>query len=251
MSLKDIAVLLLVPPVNLLLIGLVGLVLAWRGMRAGWLIAGLSMLGMLVLSLPITAALLIWSLEANLTDLRPGVADQISGAIVILSAEDVVFRPGGILVGQDVGPLTLERLRAGAVLQRQTGLPVLVSGGMLAAGHPPVALTMARVLLRDFGVRARWVEGGSLDTWENAAMSAAMLRRDGIATVRVVTHGWHMPRALQSFAHAGMAATPAPNSLASPNWRSLTMLVPTAGAWQRSTWALHEWIGLLAYSLRG
>jgi hypothetical protein len=29
------------------------------------------------------------------------------------------------------------------------------------------------------------------------------------------------------------------------------MLAPTAGAWQRSTWALHEWIGLLAYSFRG
>ena len=110
---------------------------------------------------------------------------------------------------------------------------------------------MARVLQRDFGVSARWVEGRSLDTWENAGMSAAMLRQDGIATVRVVTHGWHMRRALQSFAHAGMTATPAPNSLTSPKFDSLTMLLPTAGAWQRSTWALHEWIGLLVYGFRG
>jgi uncharacterized SAM-binding protein YcdF (DUF218 family) len=206
MSLNEVVAALLVLPVNLLPIGAAGLVLAWRGVRAGWLVAGSSMLGMLALSLPVTASLLMWSLETGLTSLPPDTA--LPGAIVILSAEARSFRPGGILVGEDVGPLTLERLRAGAALQRRTGLPILVSGGVLAPGHPAVASTMAHVLERDFGVRARWVEDRSQDTWENAGMSAAMLRQDGVAAVRVVTHGWHMRRALQSFAHAGMAATP-------------------------------------------
>lgn len=242
---------LLVPPVSLLPIGAVGLALAWRGWRAGWLLAGLSMLAQLALSLPVTAAALMWTLEAGLTDLPDASAAVPAGAIVILSAEARSFRPGGILVGEDVGPLTLERLRAGAALQRRTGLPILVSGGVLTVGHPPVALTMARVLERDFGVPTRWVEDRSEDTWENAAMSAAMLRRDGVAAVRVVTHGWHMRRALQSFAHAGMAATAAPASLETFEVNIPAMLAPTAAAWQRSNWALHEWIGLLAYGFRG
>jgi uncharacterized SAM-binding protein YcdF (DUF218 family) len=248
MSLNDMAAALLVPPVNLLPIGAVGLVLAWRGYRAGWLVAGLSMLGMLVLSLPLTASVLIWSLETGLPGPPPGMPPP--GAIVILSAESREFMPGGVLVGDDVGPLTLERLRAGAALQRQTGLPVLVTGGVLIKGRPAVASVMARVLQRDFSVPTRWIEDRSQDTWENAGMSAEILRRAGITSVQVVTHGWHMRRALESFAHTGIAATPAPSSLETLRMDRPAMLAPSAGAWQRSFWALHEWIGLLAYSLR-
>ncbi|NDG51210.1 MAG: hypothetical protein EBY30_19755, partial [Rhodospirillales bacterium] len=39
--------------------------------------------------------------------------------------------------GARVGGLTLERLQEGAALQRRTGLPLLVTAGVLSPGDPP------------------------------------------------------------------------------------------------------------------
>ncbi|HEY0420842.1 MAG TPA: YdcF family protein, partial [Acetobacteraceae bacterium] len=171
-------------------------------------------------------------------------------AIVILSAEGREFRAGGIVEGHDVGPLTLERLRAGALLQRRTQLPVLTSGGLLRQSDPPIARTMAEVLTRDFAVPVRWVEDASSDTWENARLSTALLRRDGEASVYLVTHAWHMRRALLAFSRAGIAVSPAPVAIDPLPGGELSNFVPSASGWMRSYFALHEWIGLLAYALR-
>jgi uncharacterized SAM-binding protein YcdF (DUF218 family) len=248
MWLNDMAGYLLVPPVNLLPVALIGLLLAWRGRRVGFVVAALALVCMVALSMPLVASALIWSLEA---DLPEGPVGAPPGAIVILSAESRRFLPGGVLAGDDVGPLTLERLRAGAVLHHRTGLPVLVTGGVVGPDQPPVARTMAMVLARDFGVQARWVEDRSRDTWENASLSAEILRRDGIGAISLVTSAWHMKRALASFVPTGLAVTPAPDALETREIHLPAMLAPNAGAWQRSTWALHEWIGLLVYRLRG
>ena len=109
---------------------------------------------------------------------------------------------------------------------------------------------MARVMTEDFGVTPRWVEPRSTTTWENAAFSAALLRAEGIRSVYVVTHAWHMPRAAQAFAAAGLEMTPAPVRLDVVPALRLIDLIPVAGGWQRSYFALHEWIGQLWYGAR-
>ncbi len=149
----------------------------------------------------------------------------------------------------DVGPLTLERERAGAVLARRTGLPVLVTGGLVTA-PPPVGQMMAASMAADFGVPVRWTEDRSATTWENASFSAPMLRQAGISRVYLVTHAWHMRRALLAFRRAGIDAVPAPVRMdPGPRW-TLGELVPRTSAWERSFFALHEWLGLLFYMVR-
>lgn len=250
--LKELAVALLVPPANLLPIALLGLALAARGpqrrRRLGHWATGLALAAMWLLSLPAVAALLTVALETGLDQSPPG--SPPAGAIVILSAESREFGPGGILVGDDVGPLTLERMRAGAALHRRTGLPMLVTGGTLSPGQPAIARTMALVMQRDFDLPVRWVEPRSDDTWENAAFSAALLHADGVRAIQLVTHAWHMPRAVRAFARQGLAVTAAPVALDLLRLQPRDFILPTAGAWQRSAWAVHEWIGLLAYRLR-
>ena len=124
---------LVVPPPNLVLIALAGLVLMrWRWYRrAGTIIVAVSLVLLLVLSLPITGQSLLVSLEQGLPLTPP--ADAPPQAIVILSAEvEHTIGPGPDV---RVGPLTLQRLRAGAALYRRTHLPILVSGGTLQKGR--------------------------------------------------------------------------------------------------------------------
>ncbi len=238
--LTSIAYMLLIPPTALLLPLALGIVL-----RRRWL-AGLSLVGLVVLALPITAPVLDgWMAGSNST--QAGLRPQ---AIVILSAERRDGPPGGVLEGEDIGAFTTERVRAGVVLARRTDLPVLVSGGVLKSGTPPIATTMARIMADEFRIAPRWVEGKSLDTWQNAQFSAEMLRADGITTVYLVTTSWHMPRSRLAFERAGLAVVPMPaRGQEVPTWAAWGF-VPSAGAWQRSYYALHELIGYGWYLLR-
>jgi uncharacterized SAM-binding protein YcdF (DUF218 family) len=242
------------PPVNLLLVLAVGLALmrdaGRRGRRrrvGGW-IAALGFTGLVVLSLPATAWVLLRSLETGLVLEPPeGV---VPGAIVVLSAEDLRAVPGGIVDPPDLGPLTLQRLRAGALLHRRTGLPILVSGGVLRTDTPPIAQAMARVLASEFDAPARWVEDRSLTTWENAGFSTALLRADGVQAAYVVTHAWHMRRSLFAFRHTGLPAVAAPTHFTGPARLDLAAFVPSPHAWADCRYALHEWIGLAWYAMK-
>ena len=242
------------PPVNLLLVVAVGLALmADAGRRSvrrrmgGW-IAGLGFTGLVVLSLPVVAWLLLVSLERGLV-LEPAEG-AAPGAIVILSAEDLRAVPGGIVDPPDIGALTLQRLRAGALLHRRTGLPILVTGGVLRPGSPPIADAMARVLATEFDTPVRWIEDRAATTWENAEFSARMLRADGVSAVYVVTHAWHMRRGLLAFRRTALAATAAPSHFTGPARPDIASFAPSAHAWGDSRYALHEWIGLAWYALR-
>jgi uncharacterized SAM-binding protein YcdF (DUF218 family) len=232
-----------VPPPNLVLATLVGLVLMrrlrWR--RVGTVVVSTSLALLLILSVPVVSQALLISLEQGLPLVPP--QNDPPQAIVILSAEVEHIRGPGL--GIDVGPLTLQRLRAGAALQRRTHLPILVSGGSLQTDEPPIAGLMAAGLKNDFSVPVQWIEGRSRNTWQNASDSAAILEPLGIHSVYVVTHAWHEHRAVIAFRHAGLQATAAPVQLDSLS----AGVLPSTTAWVHSYLALHEWIGLAWYWL--
>jgi uncharacterized SAM-binding protein YcdF (DUF218 family) len=247
--LSAVATVLLVPPVNLVLLALAGMALARRRPVAGRRLTCSALLALLLLAMPIVPGLLLRGLERGIgppgAQSAPLPAPQ---AIVILGADATATGPGP---GQaQVGALTLERLRGGAALARASGLPVLVTGGVVSEAGPPVAMLMARSLAEDFSTPARWVEPASKTTWENAAFSAAMLRREGIGTVLLVTHAWHMRRALIAFRAVGLTALPAPLPPERAPRLTWGSVVPRVSAWERGYFALHEWIGCAWYALR-
>ena len=247
MSLGAFATAVVVPPLNLLPLGLAGLALWWRWPRFGRLLVAVSLLGLLVFSLPVTSRSLIASLEWSLPSAPP---DQPPAAIVILGGDAGYGTDAGLEPGTGIGPLTLERMRAGALMQRRTGLPVLVTGGALEPGVEPIATQMARSLHDEFGVTVRWVEPASDDTWQNAQFSAAMLHAAGIGSVYLVTHAWHIRRAAMAFARFGIATTPAPLRFDRAPRFTFDEFMPHATAVLNSYFALHEWIGCVYYALR-
>jgi uncharacterized SAM-binding protein YcdF (DUF218 family) len=259
-SLGSLPSALLIPPLNLLPLGLAGVALSalrrprWR--RLGRWATGLAVAGLFVLSLPACAEVLIWSLEVGLP--RGAVPDDSGaskadrpGAIVILSGDAALGdATGGIEPGSGIGVVTLDRMRAGAVLARRTGLPILVTGYSLEERAVPIAVQMAHSLRDDFGTTVRWVEPAASDTWENAQFSAKLLRADGITSVYVVTDAWHMKRSLMAFARTGIAATPAPTRFDRLPVLEMSEFVPHIWPLQASYYAMHEWIGCLYYALR-
>ncbi|GGJ44290.1 YdcF family protein [Neoroseomonas lacus] len=161
------------------------------------------------------------------------------GAIIVLGAE---ARNGPD--GPDVGPLTLERLRCAAVLQRVTGLPLLVTGGPPGPDVAPLALAMRATLENDFAVPVRWVEPTARNTRDNLQLAAAILGRDGVRGAYLVTHAWHMPRAQREAVRFGLPVVPAMvGCQRRPDGRP-TDLLPHADDLATSRFALREWTGL-------
>jgi uncharacterized SAM-binding protein YcdF (DUF218 family) len=196
--------------------------------------------------MPVAGGLLMIALERDLPLTPPPTSPP--QAIVILGGDVVLGSSRTAAV--NLGPISLERLQAGAALARRTGLPILVSGGSLREGEAPLAALMADSLVHDFQVSARWVEAGSLDTWENAHLSAAILHEQGIRSIYVVTQAWHERRAIMAFADTGITVTAAPPRLDRLRAPLAANFVPDVAGWQESYYALHEWIGCVYYALR-
>jgi uncharacterized SAM-binding protein YcdF (DUF218 family) len=246
-SISPLAGFILLPPTS-------GLVLAVAGYAASHLRAGRAALaaglGILWLtSLPIIADTLLRGLEVGLPNTLPAGA-AAPGAIVVLGGDGTVIDNNGTPIG-DIGALSLTRLRYGATIARAQNLPVLLTGGKLSRNTPPIAELMAASLQKDFGIKPEFVENASRDTWENASLSAPILRSHGILSVIVVTNAWHMRRALLAFHAAGIAAIP--GNVPRDSWpdpASLTSFLPQSGAWVRSYYAIHEWVGCFWYAHR-
>lgn len=252
MSLGPLPSALLLPPGNLLIAGVAAVVLPWppRARRVIRVLGRIALLLVLVLAVPIVPTLMELAMERGLP-LTPPV--QIPpGAIVILSADVRASADGALEPRASAGPVTLERVEAGVRLARRTGLPILVTGGVVAPDTPPAGKVMAKLLQTSFGETARWVEARSHDTWQNAAYSAPLLKGAGINSIYLVTNGAHMPRAILAFREAGIAATAAPVRLAvmPRNLLAAEYWVPSPEALARSALDLHEAIGWLWYWLR-
>jgi uncharacterized SAM-binding protein YcdF (DUF218 family) len=233
------------PPTSLVLIALAGMLIGQRRRSAGMTLAVASLLALLALSTTFVARTLMHTLEPP-----PLNAAQRAGAqaIVILAGGRVHASPEW--GGDTVSASTLRRLRYGALLARETGLPVLLSGGNPDRAELPEARLMQTALEHDFGVRARWIEDRSDTTAENARMTAAILAPLGITRVLLVTDGFHMPRARRAFAVVGLTPiTAATGYIGQPQFR-LQHLVPNAEALRLSHLALREWAAGLWYRLR-
>ncbi len=206
------------------------------------LIAG-SLIAIWLLSTHYIAALLLDSLKPPPVELSGKEAD----AIVILGGGS---NRGSIEYGGDsVSAFTLERIRYGAWLARKLHKPILVTGGGPAGGSAEGDIMRAS-LEQEFDLNVRWVEAASSNTRENARMSSRLLKEAGIERIYLVTHAWHLARAVPEFESMGFKVIPAGTGYSLPEKPGLLDFVPNAKAFYNSWLALHEWIGLLWYRIR-
>lgn len=227
------------PPTGPLLLAILGLAVRGRNSRLGAGLAWAGVLSLLALSIPAVAALLMRGLHLP----APFDRDQATGAQAIVILGGGTRRDAPEYGGDTLATLTLERVRYGARVAREIGLPVLVTGGSTYGGKPEAEL-MRDALQREFGVTVRWAENRSRTTHENAQYSAAMLRAAGIGRVVLVAHAFDMRRATAEFAAAGIATVPAATGIPAREHRVGDYLPGISGL-QASYYALYEILGNL------
>ena len=257
-GLKPFLLTLLMPPLPLLLLALLGAWALRRRPALGW-------------SLLLGSGALQWALWT------PAGADALAEALLQPPAALAPGRPlaaspdrngpalilvlgGGRVEAPEYGEVTLnalslQRLRYGVALSRQSGLPLAFSGGRgpgMDEGQSEGALA-ARIAREEYGHPLAWVEDRSRDTRENADFSVERLRGQGIGRLVLVTHDLHEPRALRNVARARDAAGLSFELVAAPvgapgrqTPREWSDFLPSAAGIARSRYVLHEWLGLRA-----
>jgi len=246
---------LVLPPVPFILMILVGARLMYRSRALAWGLLLLGCFGTWVMCTTAVGGMLTNGLLMPPRALGPSEIAELKRApktaIVVLGAGRYLLAPEyGV---SNLKPITIERLRYALWLGRETGLPVAYSGGV---GHgsdpgPSEAEIAARIAEHEFGHPLRWTEGLSRDTNENAYRSLTLMHEQGIERIVLVTHGFHMRRALGAFERAKqrsgtpmvMVAAPMGMDPAGPmragDW------LPTMAGFSQTRIALHEWLGRL------
>lgn len=243
--LSQLAGALLLPPGLFLVVAAVAWWLIARRPRAARRVLAAGMALLWLLATPWCAQTLHRWLEVA----QPISAAQLQAvdAVVVLGGGKRRLAPeyGGETLSSD----TLVRLRYGVCLARAGGKPLLVSGGAPLGGAAEASL-MAQVARAEFGVAPRWVEAGSNTTLENARLSAALLHRDGVARIALVSDAWHLPRATPQFVGVGLNVTPAPTGFVSYDESGALAWLPRARALRDSSTALREGLGMAWYRWR-
>ncbi|WP_374615128.1 YdcF family protein [Sphingorhabdus sp.] len=244
-ALKKALLALLLPPTGPILLACSGLLLTRRRPRLGKFIVGGSLIGLLVLATPWVAGRLVSTLQWYPALNTKQLNDR--QAIVVLGGGS--YRQAPEYGGDTIGYASLERLRYALYLSKRSNLPILATGGAPEGGRSE-AETIRDSAENDFAGAIRWVETASFDTADNARLSAALLQPEGIIRIVLVSHAWHLPRAVARFEANGFDVLPAPTAF-SITPTDASALLPSAAALAASSRALHEWLGILAGKLIG
>lgn len=146
-----------------------------------------------------------------------------------------------------------DRLIVGAELYYAKKAPVIVLSGGSVPPELPEAEHMATTL-RALGVpdNALLLESHSLTTAENAQLSAKLLKQSGYQHILLVTSGTHMRRALALFQAQQLQVTAVATDHQIPKFdHTVPGWLPTVDNLNRSTRAIHEWIGYWVYDITG
>lgn len=229
------------------------LLIKWR--KTGWTLLGVSIVQVLVFSLPLTSETLLGHLEqqARLLQSKNQQAELIlSGqrytAIILLGGATSPANPPE-RPHPDLGDAT-DRIWHAARLYRQGLAPrIIISGGRSPGmetreGVQTEAQAM-RLLLLDLGVpnSAMVLEDASRTTRENAEKTKQLIGQQRAA---LVTSAFHMPRSVRNFEKAGMKVDAYPTDFriapeVAPLW---ARLLPRADDLRNSEAAIKEYIAL-------
>lgn len=236
----------LLPPLSLVLLLTTGILVHRSRPKLAMSLILLSTTALYALSTPWVGGILLKSLEIS-SPIDPNTLRKAEAIVVLGGGRRIAAEEYG---SDTLNAASLERLRYAAYLHRATGLPILTTGGKPDGGLLGEGRIMKQVLQSEFQLPTRWVEDQALTTWDNANLSALQLKNSRIQHIVLVTHAWHLRRAAPLFEAQGLTVTPAGTQFSTTHIDSILDVLPTPAGLRDSTFALHEWLGILWYKLR-
>ena len=206
-----------------------------------------------LLSTPLVTALLMAPLQHFPALSEQQIQADSSEAIVVLGAGRK--RDARDFNNADtISTLGLERVRYAAWLKRRTHLPLIVSGGKVEKNVLlSEAQLMRDVLQKEFLVEVNFMEQESRNTYENALYTAKLLKDIGVTHIFLVSHAWHLRRAVASFEQQGVSVLAAPTAYYGNEKFGTSLAIldffPNSKALYYSYFALHEYMGYLWYKM--
>jgi uncharacterized SAM-binding protein YcdF (DUF218 family) len=239
------------PPASLLILMLLGAWLMRRRPKLARRVVVLSVISLWVLS---TNAFSVWLHNQFIPEYPLVTASDLKvkavQAVVVLGGGVVTGLPGG---DQQLSKTSLERVRLGAQLARQSGLPLVFSGGTgwgAREKNISEADVAQKVLSDAFGLELKLKESTSRDTQENALNTWNLLTREKFTSVALVTSSTHMPRASAEFTKAGFVVTE--SAVGQPTVVSDPMLglIPSASSLEVSQFVIRELLAKLILKIK-
>lgn len=207
--LEKIAAMLILPPSGPILLALVGLWLAWRDWRFGKTLVFTGLAALWLLATPWLSDQLRYSLERHYPPMR---VDELPRADAIVVLGGGLEPPNRRNPYPDLGAASDRYWHTARLWHAGKVDEILISGGALPwrdarASEAESAVT----LLAALGVPADRIvlEPASLNTRQNADLSASLLRARGAEHILLVTSALHMARAKALFERTGLRITPA------------------------------------------
>ena len=236
-ELKKLITAMILPPFNILILWGLSLILAkFNFKKLSRILTALGFSLLYLLSIQVLKDSLITEDHLTLQDYQ--------------QAQAIVLLGGGLRDSKELySPLAstgiqLERLRYAAFLQKETHLPLLITGASPTGAIE--AKIAAEELQNFFNVPTKWIEPRALTTKENALFTKQILAKEGIHKIILVTNEWHMQRAKLLFQQQGFDVLPASvGEGITPDSYGLNMMhfIPQGGAITKNMQLLKEWIG--------
>ncbi|MCZ2845920.1 MAG: YdcF family protein [Candidatus Bathyarchaeota archaeon] len=180
--------------------------------------------------------------------------DLKNPVIVILAGGMVDGSPASGSFGSEIGEITLARLYGGYKIYQQRNVDIWVSGGIALGSNSnskiPIAQVMKEVLI-SWGVKPNEIilEEKSRTTLENAENILEIMKGKEYQEIILITSALHMKRSLQSFQNEWLRIIPAPVNYIFEKSPNIVNIFPNSISFNHNSRALHEWIGLIYYSL--
>ena len=182
----------------------------------------------------------------------PQALAQVPDAPVIVVLGGSTFGDGLGSNRFDLGDAADRLLYAAELYHAGKAPRLLLSGGADASDESEAYLMSLALQTMQVPEQALWLEDKSRNTQENAQFSAALLKASGVSRILLVTSATHMRRAVGLFEAQGSAvhAAAADYQVLSGH-RAVPPWLPTVHDLERSSRAIHEYVGFWVSGIRG
>lgn len=224
------------------------------GLKTGWYSMFLGTLTLIFFSMTPVSKALVYSLERMY---QPPSAEALSNLDFVVVLGGGAAPSGGFRKNSEASGATYSRLFNGVEAFKQSSAKILVLSGLgpYARSESESEAEVMKTLALRLGVgKAKIVtEAKSRNTMQQAIELARLFPPTKYRRIGITTSALHMFRAEKTlrkkFPEGAIVPIPV-NYVYSPLRYNVKSFIPSAGAFSNSTNVIHEWIGILWYSIR-